>query len=292
MRIFGNLFRTRRTLDELSPQEEAVAEAAEDLGNAWPPTARRLFQVPFLPRPSSVIAHLEEAFPPILAMHREHDLAAELSPTTDDLFHRKLQFYAVGLEAMLFLIPPEEIPPREGVFSAFCHLVQEHLASCPYLLRHGAIQAYLDIVSRDLAACRIEALAAEGVRLRQGIDAALEAIHRPRLADQGDPGELTRERIFEVLLEECYRDGEYSEEEGAALEGVARLLDIGSARQAEMAAAVEVRYQARELAPGGHMDPRGFLLRLRQEAAADGVVTEGESARLRAIAHFLRLEED
>jgi hypothetical protein len=114
-------------------------------------------------------------------------------------------------------------------------------------------------------------------------------VQRPRLDSHEAPRELTREGVFSVLLEECYRDGLIDEEETTALEGVARILDIGSNRQSELTEAARARYQAQELPPGGAMDPEQLMERLRVVAEADGVVTPSEEALLGAIEHYLRV---
>lgn len=290
MQIFRKLLRSVKDLAQRSPS------SAPDPQSTWPETGRKVFRVPFLPDPTSVLAHLKASFDPVLAIHWTDDLGTDLPPALQTEVDRHLRFYSVGLEALLFSLPREEMPPREAILGEVCKLLATQLESCPPLLRHGGIVTYLDLLTRDMTRCGSESLAEAAGGLRKQIDLHLFRLERPPLECPDTPGELTREGVFRVLLDECHRDGTVDEEESAALAGVARLLDIGPVRQEEMAAAARARFEARELPPGGAMDPSDLMDRLHQVAEADGVVTDAEKALLDAIGYFLRvgdeLEED
>jgi hypothetical protein len=174
MKLFQKLFQSRRNLSLMLPTAtDGRGEAGQTPDTSWPEGGRRAFRVPFLPHPRSVLKHFESTLPPLQAIYREYPPSLALPEEIQQEINHRSRFYAVGLEALLFNLPREEMPPRKSVFQDFCAQMEKHVESCPFLLRHGGVVTYLDLLTRDLQTCGDEDLAACSGRLREKINTAL-----------------------------------------------------------------------------------------------------------------------
>lgn len=112
----------------------------------------------------------------------------------------------------------------------------------------------------------------------------------------GTPGhggpDLTAEKIFRVLLEECLKDGKLSQAETRAIQQIRQVLTLPIARHRLLAEAVQADYEAGRLKGSEDMAPLTFFEKICRIALQDGVVTGPEQQLLQAMATYLHITKE
>jgi tellurite resistance protein len=112
----------------------------------------------------------------------------------------------------------------------------------------------------------------------------------------GTPGhggpDLTAEKIFRVLLEECLKDGKLSQAETRAIQQIRQVLTLPIARHRLLAEAVQADYEAGRLKGSEDMAPLTFFEKICRIALQDGVVTGQEQQLLQAMATYLHITKE
>ncbi len=119
----------------------------------------------------------------------------------------------------------------------------------------------------------------------------------PALATQAVPDpqpllELTAEKIFRVLLEECLKDGKISQAESRAIRQIRQVLQIDVERHRLLAETVQASYQSGELRGSEDMDPLTFFEKICRLALQDGVVSGAEQRLLQSMASYLHVTKE
>lgn len=110
-------------------------------------------------------------------------------------------------------------------------------------------------------------------------------------ADPQEEGpDLTREKIYRCLLEECLKDGTLDSQEEEAILSLRRQLGIPVHRHAAMVREVTNARRDGQLSGEDEMDPLTFFEKIYVIAWQDGVVTDDEANLLRSVARHLGLD--
>lgn len=104
--------------------------------------------------------------------------------------------------------------------------------------------------------------------------------------------DLTAEKIFRVLLEECLKDGKISQAESRAIRQIRQVLQIPVERHRLLAESVQEDYLAGRVRGGEDMDPLTFFEKICRIALLDGRVTGSEQRLLQAMASYLHVTKE
>ncbi len=228
----------------------------------------------------------------------------------------------------VLLLPVKEIPIRKGTMGRVVHALLHSLPVMPWLARRAPLHGTLVALASRLAASSDPELAREGQRLERImadgqvhlawlLGASSPGVEEPgaldsRPAAQSEPGprakpgrvnlpslsepdlvaDLTREKIYRCLLEECIKDGHLSSTEETAILSLRRLLGIPVHQHARMVREVQSARADGRLQGAAEMQSGEFYSKLFRIALEDGVVTPDEARLLRSVADHLGLGDE
>lgn len=102
-----------------------------------------------------------------------------------------------------------------------------------------------------------------------------------------EPGPLTPEGLFTLVLDECFRDGLVDPVENLLLNQLAQRLDLPEARLRELAEGSALRLARDELGPPDALERHRLLLRVEVAMEADGVLGDQELELLEELRELL-----
>lgn len=138
-----------------------------------------------------------------------------------------------------------------------------------------------------------EAAAPEVAAAPEAPEAPEEGAEEGSIGTPGHGGpDLTAEKIFRVLLEECLKDGKLSQAEARAIQQIRQVLQIPIARHRLLAEAVQADFAAGRLKGSEDMAPLTFFEKICRIALQDGVVTGPEQQLLQAMATYLHITKE
>ncbi|MBI3893180.1 MAG: tetratricopeptide repeat protein [Candidatus Wallbacteria bacterium] len=102
------------------------------------------------------------------------------------------------------------------------------------------------------------------------------------------PGqELSRRGILQIALEEAYRDGKPSDDEGRVVQYLLKAFKLTDKDYKAVKVRLKEKYKAGEIAPGGELDPVVVYRRVMELAFADAKISGKEKTYLKILAKVL-----